>query len=107
MSDLGRALGFYRDRLGFAMAYAFPDPDEPAFVSLEVDGGSLGLAASEDEVIPGTTAVWAYCDDVDALVARLRSAGVPVLAEPSDTDWGERMATVADPDGHVVHLGRA
>ncbi len=104
---MGRALGFYRDGLGFALSYAFPDPDAPAFVTLEVDGGSLGLAAAEGEVVPGTTAVWAYCDDVDSLVGRLRATGVPVVADPADTDWGERMATVADPDGHLVHLGVA
>ncbi|MFD0745041.1 VOC family protein [Phytohabitans flavus] len=33
---------------------------------------------------------------------KLRAAGVKVLAEPTDQPWGERMATVADPDGNRV-----
>jgi uncharacterized glyoxalase superfamily protein PhnB len=30
-----------------------------------------------------------------------------VIAEPADQPWGERLASVADPDGYVVHLGAA
>jgi lactoylglutathione lyase len=46
-----------------------------------------------------------YTDDVDAAVADLRSAGVRVIAEPADQPWGERVASLADPDGYVVHIG--
>ena len=45
-------------------------------------------------------------DDVDAEHERLRSAGVRVLAPPSDRPWGERTLHVADPDGNVVELTR-
>ena len=27
------------------------------------------------------------------------------MAAPADQPWGERVASVADPDGYVVHLG--
>jgi lactoylglutathione lyase len=43
-----------------------------------------------------------YTDDVDDAVARLRAAGHPVLYEPTDQPWSERMAYVADPDGNAV-----
>ena len=48
--------------------------------------------------------LWVYVDDVDETVQRLRGAGVPVLADPEDMPWGERMAYVADPDGNPVAL---
>lgn len=45
-----------------------------------------------------------YTDDVDAAVAELRDAGVPVLAEPADQPWEERLAYVEDPDGNPVMI---
>lgn len=38
--------------------------------------------------------------DVDAAVARVRSAGAPVLVEPYDHVAGHRRAYVPDPDGN-------
>lgn len=100
-----RSLVFWRDLLGFEVAYAFPSPDHPAFVTLEVEGGSIALAEAAGPVAPGSSAVWVYADDVDALVGSLRRSGVVVTAEPGDRAWGERVASVLDPDGHVVHVG--
>ena len=102
VADLERSLAFYRDRLGFEVAYSFE-----GFVQLEVEGGKLGLASTDEPVNPASTAIWAYTDDVDALFAELTGAGAPVVAAPSDQPWGERLASVADPDGYVVHLGAA
>ena len=31
---------------------------------------------------------------------------MPVLAEPEDMPWGERMAYVSDPDGNPVALAQ-
>ena len=28
-----------------------------------------------------------------------------VVREPEDQPWGERQATVADPDGYPIHIG--
>jgi lactoylglutathione lyase len=47
-------------------------------------------------------ALWVYADDCDAAVEHLRAHAVPVLVEPADQPWGERMAEVADPDGNRV-----
>jgi lactoylglutathione lyase len=44
---------------------------------------------------------------VDVAVAELKRSGVPVIAEPPDQPWGERVASVADPDGFTVHIGAA
>ncbi|HEY6740201.1 MAG TPA: VOC family protein [Actinopolymorphaceae bacterium] len=43
-------------------------------------------------------------DDVDALVDRLRPAGKGVRIEPVDEDYGVRIASVHDPDGHEVWI---
>ena len=48
--------------------------------------------------------MFVYTDDVDRLVADLRAEGVTVLRDPADMPWGERIATIADPDGNPVAL---
>jgi PhnB protein len=39
--------------------------------------------------------------DVDAAVARAKSAGAKVILEPQDVFWGSRYARLQDPFGHV------
>jgi lactoylglutathione lyase len=109
-----RALGFYRDLLGFAEAYRFPDEGDPVFMFLELQGGSLAIAdvsAPGSEPLHGRPVeptaghrfeLCVYADDTDAAVDMLRAAGVPVLMEPADQPWGERIAYVEDPDGNPV-----
>jgi predicted enzyme related to lactoylglutathione lyase len=50
--------------------------------------------------------LWLYVDDCDATVGRLRAAGVPIVEEPADQPWGERIARVLDPDGNAVIVGQ-
>jgi PhnB protein len=42
-----------------------------------------------------------YVEDVDAFFARARAADARVLAEPIDESYGDRIARLADPAGHV------
>jgi lactoylglutathione lyase len=105
--DLPRALGFYRDLLGFEVTYQFPPEGEPGYVALDLGRSHLGIGAdqaAENEPTPdgGRFTLWVYADDCDAAVEHLRRHGVRVLAEPVDQPWGERMAEVADPDGNRV-----
>jgi len=105
VADMQRSLGFYRDLLGFRRDYGFPSEEAPLYAALSVDGGKLALGFTDQPVQSGSTAIWLYTDDVDAAVGELEAAGVPVVAAPADQPWGERVASVSDPDGYVVHLG--
>lgn len=100
--DVDRLAGFYCDELGFTRGYRYPDEGEAAFVVVTLGELSLGLTRTDD---PGRVDLWLYTDDVDAEVERLRAAGARVLDAPADREWGERMATVADPDGNRLHIG--
>jgi lactoylglutathione lyase len=113
--NLPRAVAFYRDLLGFAETYRFPAEGEPEFVGLELDEGSIALSciSASTEPLHGRPLrpvaghrfeLCVYSDDVDAAVAQLRAADVPVLMEPADQPWGERLAYVQDPDGNPVHI---
>ena len=103
--DVERAAAFYCDQLGFERGYRFPPDGPPAFVVVSLGALSLGLTQTSDEEELRRSGLWLYTDDVDGAVARLRRAGANVVREPADMEWGERMATVADPDGVLVHIG--
>jgi len=107
--DLGGLLGFYRDLLGFTVTYEFPGPDgEPGYVGLELGTSHLGIGRDPGlkDAPSSRFALWAYVDDCDATVERMRAAGVAVVDEPADQPWGERIARVLDPDGNTVILGQ-
>jgi tRNA-Thr(GGU) m(6)t(6)A37 methyltransferase TsaA len=113
--DLPRLLRFYRDQLGFAESFRFPDgPGEPDFAVLALGPAQLGFGKAGTPSLHGRprasdtgnrVEVCVYVDDgpsVDRAVRRLGAAGAPVLAEPADQPWGERAAYVADPDGTPI-----
>ena len=104
-ADLSPAVAFYRDFFGFEEGYRFPE-ETPEFVVVVLGPFSLGLYAVDEIAPAGRVALWLYCDDVDAEIARLREAGVKVVKEPEDQESGERLATVVDPDGNEIHLGQ-
>ena len=101
--DLTRALRFYRDLLGATVSYRFPATGDPVYVGLDLGRSHLGIGEQADAPAGDQRfSIWIYSDDCDAAVSALRAAGVTVIEEPVDQPWGERMATVADPDGNKV-----
>lgn len=113
--DLSRALRLYRDLLSMEDTYRFPPQGEPVFVALRYGEGAIALGTYDP--VPGLDGrrlappregrgfeLCCYVDDVDAMVAKLRHEGVPVLVEPVDQPWGERVACVEDPAGNSVML---
>ncbi|MFV8049176.1 VOC family protein [Mycobacterium sp. 48b] len=110
--DLPRSLDFYR-----LLGLAVPQPDGP-HVEVALPGGNR-LAFDTEEVIagmhpgwtpptgPGRVALAFGLDapaDVDELYERLTAAGHPGTLKPFDAPWGQRYATVVDPDGTSVDL---
>jgi lactoylglutathione lyase len=102
--DLVRSLGFYRDLLGGEVTYRFPPEGEPAYVAVQIGRSELGIGKQDDPdvLVNDRITLWVYAKDCDAALDRLRSGGVQVVQEPIDQPWGERMATVVDPDGNRV-----
>lgn len=103
--DLPATRAFYEE-LGFSQTYQFPPEGEAGFVTMQRGNSSIGIGAG------GTSGeerfgFWVYVDDVDATLQQLRDSGAPVVAEPEDQPWGERVARTRDPDGNLVYLGAA
>jgi lactoylglutathione lyase len=102
--DVPHAGDFYRSALGFELAYRWPPEGDPEFVFLRLEPLGIGIAArppgEEDEF-----ALRVYTDDVDAAAEGLRAAGAEEVAPPADQEWGERLASFRDRDGHLIHVG--
>jgi uncharacterized glyoxalase superfamily protein PhnB len=109
VSDLPRALAFYRDAFGAVLSYRFPESGDPVYVSLRAGSSSLGIGLAEDAApgMPSNLLLWFYVDDVDRVTRELAAAGATVLEEPADQPWGERVALIADPFGTRVRLATA
>jgi hypothetical protein len=79
VSDLGRPLEFYSGLLGGRLTYRFPDEGDPAFVTLDLGGATLGLGEGRD----------------------LAPAGRPTRVELADQPWGADGPR-GHPDGNGV-----
>ena len=100
------------ERLGFTRHVELKPDGQPGYVGLRRDDAELAVTAREWAQDRYGLALsdgprfemFVYTEDVDTLIAALRAEGVPVLADPADMAWGERIATIADPDGNPVAL---
>jgi uncharacterized glyoxalase superfamily protein PhnB len=113
-ADMARTLEFYR-RLGMDIP---ADADDQPHVEITLPGGmrmawdSVETIRSFDpdfqEARGGNRVALAFaCDgptDVDTTYARLTAAGHQGHREPFDAVWGQRYATVLDPNGVGVDL---
>ncbi|HLU97707.1 MAG TPA: VOC family protein [Thermobifida alba] len=105
------AADFY-EQLGFVRAVEHPPGGEPTYVGLRRGSAELAVvdaAQARDRYgqEPGGGVrfeMFVFVVEVDAVVEQLRRKGVPVLREPADMPWGERVAYVADPDGNPVGI---
>jgi lactoylglutathione lyase len=111
-ADMAASMAFYGDLLGGEVIFRFPE-DEPVFVTLTIGDSEIGIGGLSDAPLHGQhqrpadghrVELCVYVDDVDEMVDAARAAGAPVLLEPVDQPWGERIAYVADPDGTLVML---
>ena len=110
--DLGAAARFYR-----LLGVDVPEPDGdqldvtlPSGVRLMWDTVSLIKQLEPEWRHPqGGPAIslafeCASPQEVDEVFARVAEASYEVKSEPYDAFWGQRYATVVDPDGNSVHL---
>jgi len=111
---MAASLAFYR-RLGLAIP---AEADSEPHVGVELPGG-LHLMFDTEDTIRSFDEKWTRpssgsqmglafaCDtpaEVDAAYAELTAAGYEGHLAPWDAFWGQRYASVRDPDGNPVDL---
>lgn len=101
VTDMQRAVGFYADTLGLAVA-----EQQEQWAELEADGLRIGLNARDEETPGGEGgAVVAFrpSDELETAVEELGAKGVQFTDGISDHPWG-RIANFSDPDGNALQL---
>jgi uncharacterized glyoxalase superfamily protein PhnB len=111
VADVVKAAEHYRDRLGFAIrGYFFEDPpvfamvgrdDQIVMLSLMEGGRGGSNRAFKSEAIDA----YFWVDDVDALYAEVRQAGVEIVMAPTLRIYGMKEFEVRDLDGYVLCFG--
>jgi catechol 2,3-dioxygenase-like lactoylglutathione lyase family enzyme len=102
--NVAESLAYYRDKLGFEVAFEYGNPT--FYVGVCSGEVSLHLVdGSKTPRQPGHGAVVIFVDDVDALHADLVKRGAKVLKAPQDYDYGMRDFDVADLDGNMIFFG--
>ncbi len=114
VSDAGRTIAFYRDKLGFEVTFQEPDQN-PFFAIVRRDGAQLFVKAVDENTppLPNSTrhpsARWdayVYAPDPDALAAEFTANGTAFSEPLQDTHDGLRGFEIHDPDGYVLFFGR-
>jgi len=110
VSDIERAVAFYRDVVGLPFKFSDRGYAEFATTNLKFalfDGSrARDLIRRDPSFGAFGSEVLIVVENVDAEAERLRAAGAEILSGPEDRPWGHRTLHVADPDGHVVELAQ-
>jgi len=109
VTDLARAVAFYRDRLGFSVGFLYGEP--PFYGQVVRDGGALNLrcvdritwdaAMRADQDLLAATFVVA---NAKGLFVQYKDAGVSFHQTYREQPWKAHDFIVADPDGNLIHF---
>jgi len=108
VADVQTAVDFYTTHLGFTLntsaAPAFADVIRgPLRLLLSGPTSSGARATPDDAATAGRNRIHLIVDDLDAEIARLRDARLPLRSDLI-TGPGGRQILIADPDGNLIEL---
>jgi lactoylglutathione lyase len=108
VSDMKRAVSFYRDVLGLPLRF-----ESPGWSEFATDGATLALHASEgpstdkdnQQLMPaGRCRPGLSVPNLDEFHKRMLENSVPCIQEPKEI-FGARIAQYVDPDGLGISVG--
>ena len=102
VANIAATLEFLERAFGFVRGVTLADGDgQLRYAEVRHGESVLMLIRRGDHATAthGAAALYTYVADVDAALARAREAGAGV-ADAEDQPWGDRAATVTDPDGY-------
>jgi glyoxylase I family protein len=111
--DMPRALGFYRDALGFVVAQQNAPGDDCGWCLLRLDQTELMLNTAYEKpdrppapdpariAAHQDTGLYFGCRDVDGAYAALRAGGL-MVDPPRVAPYGMKQLWLRDPDGYTL-----
>jgi GNAT superfamily N-acetyltransferase len=104
VSSVPDTVRFYREVLGFTGEWLWGTP--PTFGGLSWGKAQIMLCRQPDlaRLIEGHQHSF-FCDDVNALHDRHRTADAPIISPIEDKPWGLREYTVRDLNGYYLRFG--
>jgi PhnB protein len=116
VSSIERSLEFYRDVLGFEVAFQMTGPDGKighAHVSWGDNQIMLDrldwIPAEKQQQIGHGFNIYVELDDdfdIDAYYAQVRERGANITSEIQDQFWGQRHFALDDPDGYSLSFAK-
>ena len=102
--DMDRSIAYYREALGFRLAWRTADDSLAALASGAIE--MLLLVPWTGDSPPPAQSAYVYVEDPDALCAEYHQAGADIVDPVGSRPYGMRDFAVRDPDGHRFTLGR-
>lgn len=103
-----KSLDFYEKAFGFERTVAMPGPDgkvmhaEMRYKDCRfMFSPCTNAAPPKARGVDGPVNFYFYTQDVEGAYQRALGAGAESVSAPQDMFWGDRMATVRDPDGYL------
>jgi catechol 2,3-dioxygenase-like lactoylglutathione lyase family enzyme len=108
VKDVSRALGFYRDLLGFKLIEDFRYDGNPVYARLRAPGGdgtiALHQASASASIASEGVRLYFEVANLDDFCRSLMRKGFYITQMPRMMEWGWRHAYLNDPDGHEISL---
>jgi PhnB protein len=101
VANVAASMTFLERAFGFSRGVVLPDADGQVRYAEMRHGNSVVILVRKGDAATasgGAFALYTYVDDVDRQLAQARAAGAGVT-DAEDKPWGDRVASVTDPDG--------
>ncbi|KAB2330583.1 VOC family protein [Bacillus mesophilum] len=109
--DLSKTKHFYQELLGLTLRneigtyIEFETGNTILAFNTREDGRAITKLPIPDELSKEQTFELGFVtEDVEMMIEKLRAAGVPILLEPVEKPWGQKVAYAEDPDGHYIEI---
>ena len=102
VANVAASMKFLEQAFGFSRGVVLPDADGQVRYAEMRHGQSVVMLVRKGDSATasgGASALYTYVDDVDRQIAQARTSGAGVT-EAEDKPWGDRVASVTDPDGN-------
>ena len=112
VSDMGRSVEFYRDKLGIPLKFQSPDWTEfqTGATTLALHGGGVPqdhAPGGDTSKLAGTCSIGFNVEDVDKTYVELKAKGINFVMPPTQREGeGIKLAVCIDPDGLPVSFAQ-